>query len=225
MSEIVLEAKGLVKVFADAGEPVTVLSGLDLRVHAGEVLAVTGSSGSGKSTLLHILGALDAFDSGSVAVAGRNLAGLDEDARSALRNRSIGFVYQFHHLLPELTALENVAMPLRIARMPEAKALARAAQALAAVGLESRARHHPAQLSGGQRQRCAIARALVTEPALVLADEPTGNLDNASARSVFELFMRLSREKGVAVVVVTHDRELARLCDRVLELENGVFRL
>jgi lipoprotein-releasing system ATP-binding protein len=221
---IVLAASGVERRFQEGSTTLEVLRGLNLEVRAGERLGIIGVSGSGKTTLLQILGGLDRPDAGHVAIDGRDLHALTEHERSTLRNRTMGFVYQFHHLLAEFSALENVAMPLLVRRVAAPDAAAQAAALLGRVGLGARLRHRPHQLSGGERQRAAVARALVSSPRLVLADEPTGNLDGRNAEQVFALLLELNRELGTSLVVVTHDARLAARMDRVLELHNGTLR-
>ena len=221
MSEFVLEAREVQKSFTQGPVTLQVLRGVNFAAQAGERIAIVGASGSGKTTLLQILGGLDRPTTGHVFVSGQDIHELREDARGMLRNRALGFVYQFHHLLPEFSAVENVAMPLLIRRTAVAEARDRACEILERVGLGDRLSHRPYQLSGGERQRAAVARALVTEPKIILADEPTGNLDGQNAEGVFELMLELNRERATCLVVVTHDMRLAHRMERIFEIQAG----
>jgi len=217
----ILQASGLSKQFLEGPQPVDVLQGVDLAVQPGQTLAIVGASGSGKSTLLHLLGGLDAPTAGRVMLAGRDLHAMSAAAQGDWRNRHLGFVYQFHHLLPEFSALDNVAMPLLIRRQPLAEAREQAQAMLARVGLAARVTHRPAELSGGERQRVAVARALVTRPACVLADEPTGNLDTHRSREIMELITRLNRDSGITVLMVTHEPDMAAYARRIVRFVDG----
>ena len=224
MNDDVIRAEGLGKTYAEGSLHTQVFDGLDIAVARGETVAILGASGAGKSTLLHLLGGLDVPSAGEVFVDGQQMSALSDAARGRLRNKALGFVYQFHHLLPEFTALENVMMPVLLAGKPVAEASRRAQDLLESVGLGHRLQHKPGELSGGERQRAAVARALVNTPACVLGDEPTGNLDEKTAALVFAQMLELNRAQGTSLVLVTHDRRLARRLDRVLELQQGKLR-
>ncbi len=221
--EFSVDVRDLKKTYRDGVRETAVLKSVTLQVKKGETVAILGASGAGKSTLLHCIGGLDQADGGTIMIAGRDVTKLSEKEQGELRNRSLGFVYQFHHLLAEFTAQENVAMPLIIRGLPREEALGSAAETLRAVGLGERLNHLPSELSGGERQRTAIARAIVTDPDCILADEPTGNLDHETAEAVWDMFLRLAREKGTSVVIVTHDTGLAARCGRAVRLQSGVL--
>lgn len=222
--QVVIECRGLGKIFTEVGTPVEVLRSVDLKLRAGQQLAVVGASGSGKSTLLHLLGGLDRPSAGSVLIGGRDIVRMSDAECGRVRNEMLGFVYQFHHLLPEFTALENVAMPLLIRGAPLDEARTRASELLRQAGLQQRLEHKPAELSGGERQRAAVARALVTKPACILADEPTGNLDQRNAAQIYDLMLELNASQGTAMIIVTHDHNLAQRMDSIARLENGHLR-
>lgn len=224
MNDIVISCRNLFKQFDQGGLAVPVLNGVDLDVFRGEMLAIVGASGSGKSTLLHLLGGLDQPSHGDIHILDQNIASMDETTRCSLRNGSLGFIYQFHHLLPEFTALENVAMPLLIRRMATREAQERAAELLKQVGLGHRLTHTPSELSGGERQRAAVARALVTQPACILADEPTGNLDRHTAEAVFDLMLTLNEKVNASLIIVTHDQHLASRAQHLMQLIDGVLK-
>ncbi len=223
MSDLLLETKNLSKHFSEGELRVDVLKGIDFSINKNESVAIIGASGSGKSTLLHLLGGLDVADTGEIVINGEDISKLNDEQRGEMRNKHLGFIYQFHHLLPEFSALENVAMPLLIRRSNKKEAFDKANDLLEKVGLAKRVQHRPGELSGGERQRAAIARALVTEPACILADEPTGNLDEKTADQVFELILELNQNLGTSLIMVTHNLELSKRVDRVVELKEGVL--